>query len=398
MTGQIRGTLRSIDPTLTLTLGDASMMAKGLEPGLRNVAARVDVANGAARITSIHAEWASAKLDASGEIPFGWLPAELPVEIPRANGPAQVKADVTGLDLATVPGVPETVTGAVALHAELSAPTPDIKTLVGRVTFPELQVAVSGLTLAQQQPSNIAIANGQVRVEQFTLDGTLGHVELAGTVGLLGERPIDATARANVNAAVASAFTDAVRLGGKGNLEVAATGTVSAPIVRGFAELTNGRLSMDEPTIGADGVQLRLDFTPERATLSRLEGNLNGGTLNGSGGVNIKNGTLRDLDVNVKVAGFGLDEPMNLRSLSDADIRITQREEEFVVGGHGHHRRRRPDRRHQSRHRHLRGAARAAQPRPHGRSQPVPRTRPVRCRRPHFLTDHRRQQSRARGD
>ena len=36
---------------------------------------------------------------------------------------------------------------------------------------------------------------------------------------------------------------------------------------------------------------------------------------------------------NVKVTGFGLDEPMNLRSLSDADIRITQRDEAFVVGG-----------------------------------------------------------------
>lgn len=333
LNGQIRGTLRSIDPTLTLTVGGASIVAKGLEPGLRNVAARVDVANGAARITSIHAEWATAKLDASGEIPFGWLPADLPVEIPRANGPAQVKADITGLDLATIPGVPETVTGAVAVHAEASAPAPDINTLVGKVTFPELQVAVSGLTLTQQQPSSIAIANGQVRVEQFTLDGTLGHVELAGTMGLQGERPIDATARVNVNAAVASAFTDAVRLGGKGNIEVAASGTVAAPIVKGFAELTNGRLSMQEPTIGADSLQVRVDFTPERATLSRLDGSVNGGTLAGSGGVNVKNGTLRDLDLNVKVTGFGLDEPMNLRSLSDADIRITQRDDTFVVGG-----------------------------------------------------------------
>ncbi len=79
------------------------------------------------------------------------------------------------------------------------------------MTFPELRLAVSGLTLAQQQPSNIAIANGQVRVDQFTLDGTLGHVELAGADGPPGERPIDATARLNLNAAVASAFTDAVR-------------------------------------------------------------------------------------------------------------------------------------------------------------------------------------------
>ncbi len=64
---------------------------------------------------------------------------------------------------------------------------------------------------------------------------------------------------------------------------------------------------MQEPTIGADGLQVRVDFAPERATLSQLEGNLNGGTLTGSGGVNVKNGTLRDLDLNVKVNGFGLD-------------------------------------------------------------------------------------------
>src|SRR4029453_2449219 len=102
--------------------------------------------------------------------------------------------------------------------------------------------------------------------------------------GLLEPRPLDLMARANVNAAAATTFAKQARAGGQATLEIAATGTMGQPLVKGFLELVDGRIAVAEPQIAAQGLQGRIDFTPERITLSRLEGRLNGGTLSGSGG------------------------------------------------------------------------------------------------------------------
>jgi outer membrane protein assembly factor BamA/autotransporter translocation and assembly factor TamB len=333
LAGTIRGTLRRIDPTLTLTIDNASIAAAALKQELSNVGVHVTIADGAMHATDVHASWGDAKLAASAEIPFGWLPADLPVDLPRQTGAAQVHAAVTGLDLATLPGAPEKLTGTVSMRADVEAPKPDIASLTGRVTFPDLRLGFNGLTLAQQDPSTIAFAGGTVSIEKFTLDGTVGHVELSGRAGLLDPRPIDLVARANINAAAASTFTRTVRLGGQTTIELTAKGTAAAPNLKGFVELANGRIAMADPQIAAQGLQVRLDFTPEGATLSRLEGNLNGGTISGSGSVGLNGVTPHDLNLNIKAADVGFDQPLNLRSQSGADIHITQRGEDIIVGG-----------------------------------------------------------------
>src|SRR6266511_3356655 len=134
-------------------------------------------------------------------------------------------------------------------------------------------------------------------------------------------------------AAAAAVFTKQVRVGGQTTVEIAATGTAAAPDLKGFLELANGRIAMSNPQIAAQGLQVRIDFTPDRATLSRLEGNLNGGAISGSGSVALDGFTPHDLNINVKAADVGFDQPMNLRSQSGADIHITQRGEDIIVGG-----------------------------------------------------------------
>jgi outer membrane protein assembly factor BamA/autotransporter translocation and assembly factor TamB len=340
--GSITGSLARIDPKLTLTVDNASLNAKAFKQPLEHVGVKVDVADGAARIDDVHASWGTMRLTTSGSIPFGWLPEKLPVDIPRQTGAAQLQASITGVDLAALPvaGAPEQLTGAVAVRADFSAERPDVAALTGTIAFPQMQLAFNGLTLAQQGESTIALDNGDVRVERFALDGTAGRVDLSGHAGLTDPRPLDLSARANLNAGALSALTKSVRAAGRASLEVRATGTATAPSLNGFVELANGRISVDDPQIAAQGLNLRIDFTPERATLARLEGSLNGGTLSGSGSVGIAGMTMKDLDVDVKATDVALEAPLSVRSLTNADIRITQRadpsgsgDQEIVIGG-----------------------------------------------------------------
>ena len=67
--------------------------------------------------------------------------------------------------------------------------------------------------------------------------------------------------------------------------------------------------------------------------MTTLSGEVNGGTLNGSGFVTLGNGTLSDIDLQVSAVEFAYDAPLDLRSLSDAQIRVSRRGDTFLVGG-----------------------------------------------------------------
>jgi outer membrane protein assembly factor BamA/autotransporter translocation and assembly factor TamB len=330
--GTIRGTLRAIDPELTLVVANGQLATPQLQPGVTNLNVRVQVAGGEANIERVTANWGTATLDASGRVPLEVVPA-LPVDIPRRGGPATFTARLDGLDVSQVPGAPEGLKGRVGLHADLSATRADLMALEGRITFPELQVALRDLTLAQDQTSTIRLGNGIARVERFTLTGSVGTLATSGTVGLAGNRPIDVSARGNVNVAVLSMFTDAVSAEGETTLDIAARGTVASPEVTGFVDLRGAQFVVDEPTVAAENVNARLVLAGKRISLAALSGTLNGGSLAGSGYVELGAGGIADAAVEVVTTDVAFDAPLDLRSLSNARVQFRRREDEYVIEG-----------------------------------------------------------------
>ena len=309
------------------------MIASGAEPGLSNVGIRVEIANGELVLPKLQADWGTAHLTAIARLPFDLLPQNLPIELPRQSGAAQLRAAVTKLELQTVPGVPERLAGVVSVQADVSAPRPDLSALTGQVTFPDLQVRFDQLTLDQERVSTIAIENGEARIERFDLAGSIGQLALSGRAGLVAPRRIDARARGNVNIAAISAFTDAVRAEGAMRLDLATTGTADTPTLTGFVELGDASVSLEEPEIAAESLAVRIDLAGQRTTLSRLDGRVNGGTLSGSGSVEMGPGPVPDVNLTLRLQDVALDTPMDLRSLSNADIQVTTRDERIVVSG-----------------------------------------------------------------
>ena len=86
-----------------------------------------------------------------------------------------------------------------------------------------------------------------------------------------------------MNIAAISTFTDAVRAEGAAMLDLTATGTADMPSVTGFVELADASISVEEPEIAVEALEARIDLAGQRATLSRLEGRVNGGALSGGG-------------------------------------------------------------------------------------------------------------------
>jgi outer membrane protein assembly complex protein YaeT len=332
ISGLVRGTVRAIDPELTLVVSNGSLLTPDITPGVSNLTLRAQVTGGEALLEQLDANFGAARLTATGRVPLDVLP-ELPVEIPRPGGSATVTVRVEGLDLAEVPGAPQGLSGRVSLDAQMSATRADLPALEGRIAFPELHLAFQGLTLGQQGVSTIALGGGTARIEQFTLTGSVGTLSATGSVGLTDARPINLDANGNLNVAVISIFTDAVRAEGETTLQIAARGTVAEPELNGFVNLASASFVVDEPTVAAENVNARLDLSGRRITVSALTGSVNGGTLKGAGHVEFGTGGIADAALELVTDDVALDAPLDLRSLSDATIRLAKVGEDYVVSG-----------------------------------------------------------------
>jgi outer membrane protein assembly factor BamA/autotransporter translocation and assembly factor TamB len=332
LTGSLRGTLEHIDPELMLTIDNGLVLSPRLEPGFSGIVLRARIDDGEADIEQLAASWGTARIEASGRVPLELLP-QLPVEIPRMSGPAMLKAALTGLDPSAIPGAPPQLSGRVSAQAELSATEANAAAIDGRVMFQELDVAFNGLDLEQQQPSTIAIADGAATVEQLHLSGSAGDVTASGRVGFVGDRSLDVNVDGNFKLAAVSIVTDRVRAEGDSTLKLLARGTLSAPNITGSLDVVNATLISDEPNIATQNLNARVDLEGRRIALTRLEAAVNGGMLNGQGSVTLGEGLVSDVDLDITTTDFAYDAPLDLRSVSDATIKVTKDGEDILVSG-----------------------------------------------------------------
>jgi outer membrane protein assembly complex protein YaeT len=332
LTGSLKGTLKRIEPDLMITVDNGLILSPTLEPGFSNIVLRARIQNGEADIEQLTGRWGTASLEASGRVPLEVLP-DLPVEIPRMSGPATFKAAVLGLDPSSIPGTPAQLSGRVSAEMQVSAASADLGALNGKITFQDLNIAFSGLDLAQQQPSTIAIASGAAAIEQLDLSGSAGEIHASGTVGLVDERPLDVNVDGKLNVAAASLLTEQIRAEGDSTLKVTARGTISEPDVTGTVDLMNARAVSDEPNIAAENINAHVDLQGRRIVLSELTADVNGGMLKGSGDVSLGQGTVSDINIQLQANDIAYDAPLDLRSISDSDITITKKGDEILVNG-----------------------------------------------------------------
>ncbi|HZM59425.1 MAG TPA: translocation/assembly module TamB domain-containing protein [Vicinamibacterales bacterium] len=332
MTGSIKGTMKRIDPDLTITVENGLVISPLLEPGFSRIELMARIAEGQALVEKLTASWGTATIEASGRVPFEVLP-QLPVEIPRMNGAATLMAALKGLDPSSLPGAPPQLSGMIGLVAEVSAKQPNLASLEGKITFEQLEVAYRSLDLAQKQPSTIGIASGTATVEQLDLAGSAGEIKAGGRVELAGNRAMDLTVDGNLNVAAISVVTERLQAEGESKLNVRAQGTFNDPQVTGSLELVNANFVTDEPNLAAENLNAHVDLQGRRIVLTKLEADLNGGTLNASGDLTLGEGAVSDINLRVTTKDFAYDAPLDMRSISDADIQITRQDENFVVAG-----------------------------------------------------------------
>ncbi|MDR1727421.1 MAG: translocation/assembly module TamB, partial [Acidobacteriota bacterium] len=333
---KVRGKVFGGDGELSLERGAVQIPGSPLP--FTDIAVNAGVEDGALVVRSATAKWGVGDIALSGEFPFSALPQPVPGLVAR-DGPVRFNLTVAGLTPEMTGMFPEGLTGRVSLHAEGSAAKADPRALRAEVAFDELRFKVGTLEFRQQAPVRVDVADGVATVSSFTVVGPETDLRLSGSATLFPEgggavaAPIGLRLEGHLDAALLTFGDPDLKAAGRLDLLAALDGSLYEPVLSGYAETGNGRLALSDPRIVADDLRIRLGLSPDRITVERLEGILNGGSLRGEGSLGYRRGILNDIDLRATFQDFFLDAPEGLKSASSGTISIKSEEDAIVVGG-----------------------------------------------------------------
>ncbi|MEO8592625.1 MAG: translocation/assembly module TamB domain-containing protein [Candidatus Solibacter sp.] len=333
VSGDVRGTFQHLDPNIALSVESPLIGPQGLRPAVSNVSVRGRIQDGALDIESASATWGGAAVTVTGVIPFAVLPKDLPIDLARRPGPARLRADIQNLDLAKLDGAPEGLQGSVSAHLEAEAEQADVNAIRATLSFPELRAKLDAYSIAQDGISELALKDGVVEVRHFKLAGPATAMELSGSAHIGGSQAIDLHLDGQMDASVANMFTDAFRTHGPTEIHAAVGGSLSQPQAKGYVQVADGQFAIQDPRVAIEGLNLRVDLEGDRATIARLDGQMNGGSLSGRGSVTVGGGSLKDSDVSLRAQDVYLDYPAGLKTISDIQLQLKSLAGIFALRG-----------------------------------------------------------------
>lgn len=329
----VRGSVLAPAPTAIVNVENGCLELPGETPPVTNATLTATLDSGVVRIDALTADWAGGRVQAVGAIPLGIVPVSLPIRIPVQAGAAELALDAANLNLRNLPGVPPDISGEFSAHVEARAPRPELAAITATATISELQLSFSGAPFRQTQPSVLTLANGVVRVAQFTLAGPETTLEVSGTAGVTAPHPLDLRVTGKADAALVALVTGAVRARGPIGLNVAVTGTARAPDVAGTAQLSGVQMAIPTPGIQVDDLDALLRLTGQRVEIERLDALVNGGTVTAEGGFAWAAGSLSDAGITIGARDVYLNYPDGLNTVSNASLRLRSRQNELFLTG-----------------------------------------------------------------
>ncbi|MEZ5356317.1 MAG: translocation/assembly module TamB domain-containing protein [Bryobacteraceae bacterium] len=327
--GRVTGSLERLDPALEAKLTDGFFDSDQFNVAITQTGLEAKLENGVLHVARAEAAFGPAAFRAQGDIPLAALPVELPAMLPnRGSGPARFEASIEGLQLRAFRVLPEEVDSNIDI--KLSGETPDVSSiekLRGSIEINPQDLAYGKFPLRSEAAIRAEIADGNASILPFVITGEKTRLEGRGSVDLHNGVSFNVGIDGATDAELVSLFTDAVRADGGLRLRAAVTGTAQSPQVNGFFELTGGaaripRTNPNSADIAASDLTMRLDFEGDRLQVSRLSGQVNGGTLSGTGGFRYAGGALRESDLALSVRDIFLDAPARLRTRSNAELRL----------------------------------------------------------------------------
>jgi outer membrane protein assembly complex protein YaeT len=332
LAGDLTGTLARATPSGRFAVRGGRLAASALRSPLERVEADAVIEGGRISIAQLQASLGTALIRGQGSVPLGLFPLPPQIDVPPLAQPARLQASVTGLSLGSVAQLPEGAGGAVTLAVEAEAARAELEAVSATVTIQQAIFSAAGMRVQTTSvPPVISLRNGTVNIDRFDLQGTGTEFHVSGGASLTERQLRDVRLNGTINAGLLRGLSEAVSAAGAVNLQVAANGPFSEPSVNGFLEVTDGRVSVAQPRLDVAGLNVRAGLNGRRVEIERLQAELNGGRLTGSGGADLSDGVSPDLRITAN--DVYLDFPEGLQTRSTTDLRLSASGGNLLLSG-----------------------------------------------------------------
>lgn len=205
------------------------------------------------------------------------------------DGEFQLEANWSEAELAPLlyddPGVQIASSGTMRLAGELQNP----RRLDGEARISRLSIRSGGLQIGAQEPIRISADEGRFAIESLTLAGNGTVLTLTGNATTSGELHVRGEGSGNLQ--LFELIGEPIQsLEGHFELAVDADRQVGQPIeLSGTVSVSNAALDVGLP-IGMTDTNGELVLQGSRVRITRLEGEIGGGTFSVGGGVDVRGG------------------------------------------------------------------------------------------------------------
>ena len=312
---RVSGSIERPDVSADLEVGPGSVTLLMLPP-ITGVRARAHAEGGWLELREAEAVYQGAALTATARAPIGG-PGEYSLRARVAGITAAVLQPF--VDSASV----EEIAGSIDATVAIDAPALALDAVRGELTIDRLDIRVADLPVTQRVPTRIAARDGFARVEAWDWVGQGATLGVAGQVRLTDQQAA-ILANGEVDLRMLTPFVRDAGLATAGVLRprLSITGSLADPRVDGDLLLADGEARLVEPRVLLTALNGRAVLTRSTATLTALEGTINGGTLSVEGSAGFQPGAATTAQLAARIDGMALDYPVGLRSEIDGALQL----------------------------------------------------------------------------
>jgi outer membrane protein assembly factor BamA len=325
---RVTGALEAPVVAADVEIGPGSIAIEGFPP-ISNLRVRAHAEEGWIELREGLASYQNAELTVTGRAPISLFSEGDAPGTSRpagADASAVVRASAANLTPAVLSSFldPDTVgqiEGSMDATLEASASRLDLAAVIGEFRIDRFEVRVADLPVTQRVPTRIVARDGFARVEAWDWAGQGATLAVRGQVRL-EDRQAAILANGVVDLRVLTPFVRGAGLTTAGRVEprLSITGPIDDPRIDGDMNLSDGELRVVAPRVLVADLAARTILTRTTARIVSLTGSINGGSLGGSGSVDVTADGAIDAQLSTVIRGMALEFPPGLRSELDADL------------------------------------------------------------------------------
>lgn len=212
----------------------------------------------------------------------------------------------------------------------------DLSTIAMRGTVDGARFRIHEYALRNADAVQLALENGQLRIEnaRFVGDGT--SLMLTGTLPLENTPRLDLALTGTMNLQLLEGMQKNADMAGSAQLNIRASGFLKNPHIIGRASLQEGRLDMEGLPSRISAIQGEIVFSRNSMRLENIRGTMASGTLQLNGAVEHENAVFRSVNMGITIRNARLQYPKDFRSVVDADLVLSGTREARILGGDVH--------------------------------------------------------------